>query len=73
MEDVRIISLIPTKGDTIPPKRKPTAPKIAAADPGYCRPSSIANAIAVEKTSPSPATISNIASSYKSHYYADNQ
>ena len=73
MEDVWIISPIPTKGDTIPPKRKPTAPKIAAADPGYCRPSSIANAVEEEKTSPSPATISNIASLYKSHYSVDYQ
>lgn len=51
MEDVWIISPIPTKGDTIPPKRKPTAPKIAEADPDDCRPSSIAKVVEEEKTS----------------------
>ena len=63
MEDVRIISPIPTKGDTIPPKRKLTAPKIAEADPGDCLPSSIAKVVEDEKTGPSLNTISSIESS----------
>ena len=43
---------IPTKGETIPPARKLTAPNTADAAPAFCRSESNAKAVEVGKTRP---------------------
>jgi len=51
-----LISPIPTKGDTIPPKANPIAPKRAEATPAFLRSQSIAKVLEAVKVIPTIAS-----------------
>ena len=55
-----IMSPIPTKGETNPPKRNPDAPKIAEAEPVNFLPDSIAMVEAEVNINPSSNSMANV-------------
>lgn len=64
---MRVVDIIlprPTSGDTMPPNRKPEAPKMADAVPTILRPSSIAIVVAEVRMKPMLTSIENVNISY---------
>ncbi len=51
---------MPTSGETIPPNRKPDAPKMAEAVPIIWRPSSMASVVADVRIKPKPISIRKV-------------
>ena len=64
MSVVVIILPIPTRGDTMPPDRKPDAPNIADAVPIIMRPSSIARVVAEVRMNPMLTSMRKVGISY---------